>query len=799
MSKKELERKIAKTLRKANRLKSPKLQLERVNELLATLQGLQARSLNGARKLLNGGTPQAEYLSHERLSLYIELCQMHKLKFQMDGLLQSVKEEVKKLEQRPDSLTLDAFDRLLKRLSIVREIDPAHDEARELINLLMESYPELAEKSRCRNLFVDVTPYQAANLTIEIEIPLKEMTDHEQLRALYKPYQITAREPHDDETGMISQLRFSLKYLKDFELFHEELHTKAAYRITVNNMPLEEKVFSAWFLCYKRFLKANTPQYCYGASPFSLNVFGCHKLEMPDVAKEIDRCWFHYGELDQDTGIFIVAVEQIAHWLRQRLYTCGFCPAFTEEKVSVGLALIPRYINPECDARWGYLMRNGARAGVIPPGHDVAVSLTPLTADMSALPPLIEVSSTPSVNKAMQYLISRNLQELQDPGYKRLSHCISCGAPYRAHAMICSKCKEEFWKLALKDIETVIRSARQTREIALPAPQAKSPQPAIRPDAPVAALPRIEIEPEVILLEPSEGAPLPVGIPMKKPQPPLTPPAPPKKKTEPVSFDALWQDPNVQALLSPPPAPAKEETMPSAPLPPVIVLPAPVAEPITPPPAREERPMATPPVPDPRPAAEPEEEFSAKRQRPASSGRLDLHEKLRGLMSKKYRERKAIEHAFAEPEDFAAPEEEPAVEDVPIYTRSVADVQADESNGRANEEAEASGAPPVSQVDDELLNAIKQYRPRPKSDLKKRGVVRIIYHGSMDADTCPLCAYLDGMVMDPSDPAADIFSPPLFPGCTCRREYVLKTEKPSNWPEVTFRFPPKELLEYLGK
>ena len=105
MSKKELERKIAKTLRKANRLKSPKLQLERVNELLAALQGLQARSLNGARKLLNGGTPQAEHLSHERLSLYIELCQMHKLKFQMDGLLQSVKEEVKKLHSMLHWLT----------------------------------------------------------------------------------------------------------------------------------------------------------------------------------------------------------------------------------------------------------------------------------------------------------------------------------------------------------------------------------------------------------------------------------------------------------------------------------------------------------------------------------------------------------------------------------------------------------------------------------------------------------------------------------------------------------------------
>jgi hypothetical protein len=73
----------------------------------------------------------------------------------------------------------------------------------------------------------------------------------------------------------------------------------------------------------------------------------------------------------------------------------------------------------------------------------------------------------------------------------------------------------------------------------------------------------------------------------------------------------------------------------------------------------------------------------------------------------------------------------------------------------------------------------------------------VIYHATMDKDTCPLCDYLDGMVMEPDDPATDIFSPPLYPGCTCSREYVLKTEKPQNWPKVTFKFPPKELLMYL--
>ena len=100
---------------------------------------------------------------------------------------------------------------------------------------------------------------------------------------------------------------------------------------------------------------------------------------------------------------------------------------------------------------------------------------------------------------------------------------------------------------------------------------------------------------------------------------------------------------------------------------------------------------------------------------------------------------------------------------------------------------------------EELLDALRRLKPRQRSELSKRGVVRVIYHAPLDKETCPLCNYLDGMVMDPDDPTTDIFSPPLYPGCTCSREYILKTEKPSNWPNVTFQFPPEELLMYLEK
>lgn len=781
MTKKELERKIAAALRKANRLKTPRLQIAKVNEVVSILQALMQPSLN-----VVAGAGQ---ISPEQLSLYLELCQVHKLKFQMDGLFQSINAELKKIAQYPESMTHDVYDRLVKRLGTVSAIAPEHRDAQEKLELLAQSYPEFAEQNRPQQFLIDITPYQADELIIDLEIPLQEITDHDQLRAVYKPYQTGSREPRNDETGTICQLRFPLKHVKDFELFHEELHTHATYHVIVNNLPLEEKIFSTWFQCYKKSLKANTPQYCYGASPFSLNVFGCHKLDMPDVAKSIERCWFHYGELDDETGLFIIATDRIAERLRRQLYTCGFCPALSQEKLSIGLALLPKYVNPECDSRWQYFYQNDMRAGVLPAGHDVAISLTSFTSDQQTFPDLVEVSSTPCVGKALQYLVTRNLRDLQEVSYTHLLSCVACGAPYRPQTMICSKCKNEFWKIVLREIENVIPAIRMMQEVILPAlPETQSQKNSrIRQD--IGSLPKPE--PEVIVVHAPEAQTPPVGIALKKP-------TPQPQKSSSVSFDALWQDPTVQEMLAPTSTeaaapkdeakqPPNEAQAPIIPTPPTA--PAVVAENVSPPSNLSERSKS--PAPEPTVVQDKED---APRQRQSAPVKMELHEKLRGLMSKKYRERKAIEYAFAEPEDFSLSSEphEAPVEDIPIYTRSVAQQIA---------ESPQNGQPQGSNVsaDEDVLAAIKQLRPRQKSDLSKRGVVRVIYHATTDIETCPLCAYLDGMVMDPDDPATDIFSPPLFPGCSCRRTYVLKTEKPSNWPEVTFQFPPKKLLEFLEK
>lgn len=746
MSKKEIIAKITKYLHKANRLKSTKLKLEKMNELLEILHVLSIHVTENHEGFSNNASHHPEELTQEIVEQYIELCQIHKLKFQMDALFARAEHEIKEYEKHPEQLTQNQFDSLLQRIYGVLDIDPGHPEARGMIDLLTKTYPEYAENSGLINVYIDLAPYQRSDTTIDIECPLPHVTEDEQLRSLYKSYQIDSNDTEQETKDPPCRLRFSLKQFEAFTTFHEELHTKSNYHIFVNNRSMEEKAFAAWFHCYKRYLKAQKPQYCYGASPLTLNFFGCHQLSMPDVKKYIEQCWFYYGTLDQESGLFLVDKNQIADQIRRHLETCGFCPAFSQEKCDVGLGVLPNVINSEYDSRWNYLYSNGNRIGVVPSGGDIAIALHPLETEKIEAATLLEVGSTPYIDKVLRYLESHDRSDLDETRAKGISHCLSCGAPYKIHTMICSKCKFELGKyVAEEEIEKILADLKEIKPIEMPSPK-KQQAPASNDAA---------------------GSS--------------------EKNKAPVSFDELWSDPQVQEILSiqsesqitpQPEAPSEKPRDSNEPLTPVL---------------REEL-LTAPESPTQSPVPAP--------SRPISSGRFDLHGKLKSLISKKYRERKAIEYAFSEPQDLTL-----SSEGDPTSPRNVivsAEITQESSTAEDTPPPQKARAlelpsPQTQQVDIELLNAVKKLKPRQKSELSKRGVVRVIYHATIDKEICPLCDYLDDMVMDPDAPATDIFSPPLFSGCTCSREYVLKTEKPSNWPEVTFRFPPKELLEYLEK
>lgn len=747
MTKKQIESKISKYLSKANRHKSTQAKLEKINELIRILQTAFAHDSNGG-----GVSPEISKTKEKRdelLAMYIELCHIHKIKFQMDALFAGVTKKLTLLAHNPEQMNQDSFTDLIQRLQTVLEIDPHHPEARALLNTLIDEYPEYAEIPDSSRTYLNILPYQRPALRIEIQCKHADIEKISALESLYASYQAESRRPGQaaqETVPDVCQLQFSLDQLGTFEKFHEALRTKPTYKIMVNNQIIEERFFSEWFQCYKRFLKAKNSQYCYGASPFTFNFFGCHKLYMKDVARQLGKCWFQYGNLDQESGLFLVDGVQIANQIRPHLPHCGFCPALKQEKLLVGMALIPKYLNPECDSRWKYFYANGKRVGVVPSGNVIVISTEDNHADHGESPSsapsstlrtetLIELGPTPYIEKSLRYLQANDIFELSETIYRNLSHCSNCGAVYKPHKMICSKCKASFGKYALKDLKNVLADLRDTKPINI---------------APV--LQNLSTQDTGEFLKDSEL----------------------QRKS--VSFTQLWNDPEVREILL-----KKQET--------------PHEEQDTK--EEDQRTIHDHPL-----YSEPETSFAspseASRSKPLSSGRFDLHEKLRGLVSKKYRERKAIEKAFSVPK--------------PASSASAAQMRENESESSflRREQDQIKSQQPDSVVEgqdatsersknEELLDAVKKLKPRQRSKLSKRGVVRVIYHATMDKETCPLCEYLDGMVMDPDDPATDIFSPPLYPGCTCSREYVLKTEKPKNWPKVTFKFPPRELLVYLKR
>jgi hypothetical protein len=728
--------------------------------------------------LPGGALTASQQQQKHRLEGYLELCTLHKIKFQLDAVLAQAVAMIQRLNEEPDLRTIDQIEPLAARLRAVLAYDPEYAQARDVFHQLAAAYPEYVHEPVEEARTLSLASYQAPEMRIAITCRKADLEKQPLLQAKYPLYYVAAA-PHSPDKDEAYHLRFSLKDLDDFSAFHEALRTRPGYRIQINGRLIQEQYFTDWLHCYVRFRKARTPNYCYGASPLTFNVFGCHKLYTPDLAKRLDLCWFSHGALDPHSGLFFVESATLLQHLNRQLSYCGFCPALTQEKLSIGLNVLPDALNPECDDRWQFWPPDGVPQGVVPTGQALVIASP--DADFSRVEPadLIEVGPTPYIEKLLRYLKTGDPAHLGAQVYRGLSTCLHCGEPYKLHTLLCKKCRLDFWKYALHDLDSVLARLRSHTPIRLP-----------------------------------ESGQKPASDRVSQPTPPAVGASAAQSEDSGISFEQLWSDPQVQHMLTDDAPPAS----------PPVATDASAAQ-------RSERPAPA------ASAAQAEAYRESLRAIVAKRGladgpsilptlvedqpyeRLHWHEKLWGFVSKKYRERKAIETAFAPPRTESPFSQTPDSASEPLtfeeQSRSADSRIAEllgagplptrrESDGRQapQKTGSATGDGVQGEFGPEhaaLLNAIKSLKSRPKSELSKRGVVRVVYLATMDKDLCPLCAYLDGMVMDPDDPATDIFSPPLYPGCTCRREYVLKTEKPQNWPRVTFTFPPKELLVYLEK
>lgn len=92
-----------------------------------------------------------------------------------------------------------------------------------------------------------------------------------------------------------------------------------------------------------------------------------------------------------------------------------------------------------------------------------------------------------------------------------------------------------------------------------------------------------------------------------------------------------------------------------------------------------------------------------------------------------------------------------------------------------------------------VTNVVNQGREIARQET---GVQLAQYSAILDDRVCELCEYLDGMVIEISDPDYERFSPPQHSGCRCIWAFVLPDETPQ--PEVTWQTPPDDLVAEHG-
>lgn len=97
--------------------------------------------------------------------------------------------------------------------------------------------------------------------------------------------------------------------------------------------------------------KVTNPLFCYGASPFTFNIFGCHRTMLRDGVIASQKCWYHIGRFDKN-GIFHVDKAAIKALLLKNVYQYKICPALAASNLKRGFELIPDTIDPTIDKNW---------------------------------------------------------------------------------------------------------------------------------------------------------------------------------------------------------------------------------------------------------------------------------------------------------------------------------------------------------------------------------------------------------------------------------------------------------------
>lgn len=135
-------------------------------------------------------------------------------------------------------------------------------------------------------------------------------------------------------------------YLNFIKLYELVGSWKSSF-VFINGEISDRKIIGKLNYCYGDKCRSGNDKFCYGASEFTTNPFGCHRLQV----SEHNNPWWSFGMLDTK-GIWHVDKDAILNRINQYYVPYKNCPSFSYEKIMFNLNNLPNTINPKKDSNW---------------------------------------------------------------------------------------------------------------------------------------------------------------------------------------------------------------------------------------------------------------------------------------------------------------------------------------------------------------------------------------------------------------------------------------------------------------
>lgn len=154
---------------------------------------------------------------------------------------------------------------------------------------------------------------------------------------------------HTIDGNLLHQAIYSDKYDEylSFIKLYELINKWKSSFVAINGKLVDRKIISGINYCYGDKCRSGNPDFCYGASQFTKNPFGCHRLQI----SQYNNPWWSFGQFDTK-GIWHLNKQEILERIKENSRPYHLCPSFSLEKVMNAFNNLPETINPNKGDNW---------------------------------------------------------------------------------------------------------------------------------------------------------------------------------------------------------------------------------------------------------------------------------------------------------------------------------------------------------------------------------------------------------------------------------------------------------------